>query len=107
MKTIEPVNIWINGQVLVATILNTYATSVILNSSATFAYILLDEYQAPLTEGKLIMSGDAYIQWQTDNYAWDWVAEQLNLTITGDVIPPTPPSPEPIVEPIISEETIA
>lgn len=107
MKTIEPVSIWDNGTDQDAVILNTYATSVILNSSATFEYTLLNEYQAPLRQGKLIMSGDAYIQWQTDNYAWDWVAEQLNLTITGDVIPPTPPSPEPIVEPTISEETIA
>jgi hypothetical protein len=107
MKTIEPVNIWINGQVLVASILNTYATGVILNSSASFAYILLDEYQAPLTNGTLVMSGDAYTQWQSDNYAWDWVAAQLNLTITGDFLPPNPPSPEPIVEPTNSEETIA
>jgi len=105
MKTIEPVNIWINGQVLIATILNTYASNVILNSSATFTYMLLDDYQAQLSSGALIMSGDAYTQWQTDNYAWDWVAEQLNLTITGDVIPPIPPSPP--IEPTTTTTTTA
>lgn len=100
MKTIEPVNIWQNGQVLVATILNAYAVNVTLNTSATFNYLLLDENQIQLANGNLTMTGDAYTQWQTDNYAWDWVAEQLNLTITGDYIPPVPPesTPEPIVE---------
>jgi hypothetical protein len=36
------------------------------------------------------MTGDAYAQWEVDSYAWDWVAAQLNLTITGDYIPPVP-----------------
>jgi hypothetical protein len=35
------------------------------------------------------MSGEAYAEWTIDEYAWDWVAEQLNLTITGDYVPPT------------------
>lgn len=102
MKTIEPVNIWTNGQVLVATVLNTYASNVILNNSANFDYVLLNEYQSPIASGTLIMSGEAYEQWQSDNYAWDWVAQQLNLTITGDYVTLDPPSPEPIVtEPLV------
>jgi hypothetical protein len=106
MKTIDPVNIWQNGQVLVATILNTYAVNVTLNTSATFNYVLLDDSQVQLANGNLTMIGEAYTQWQTDNYAWDWVAEQLNLTITGDYIPPVPPEPTP-ESTLIVEETIA
>jgi hypothetical protein len=34
------------------------------------------------------MTGEAYEDWAQDSYAWDWVAEQLNLTITGDYIAP-------------------
>jgi hypothetical protein len=34
------------------------------------------------------MTGEAYDQWQLDEYAWDYVAAQLNLTITGDYVPP-------------------
>jgi len=34
--------------------------------------------------------------WTVDNYAWDWVAEQLNLTITGDYVPPVPPVEEEV-----------
>ena len=38
------------------------------------------------------MSGEAYAGWGNDDeYAWLWSAspEQLNLTITGDYVPPT------------------
>jgi hypothetical protein len=49
------------------------------------------------------MTGEAYAQWEVDSYAWDWVAEQLNLTITGDYVPPVPPAPEPTPEPITAE----
>jgi len=47
------------------------------------------------------MDGEAYSQWEVDAYAWDWVAQQLNLTITGDYIPPVPPEPTP--EPLLTE----
>jgi hypothetical protein len=104
MKTIEPVSIWDNGQVLEAKILNTYAINVTLSTSATFYYSLLTENEdlsvgQQVAQGNLTMTGEAYEQWQVDSYAWNWVAEQLNLTITGDYIPPVPPAPEPTPEP--------
>jgi hypothetical protein len=107
MKTIENVSIWDNGTIQQASILNTYATNVILNTSATFQYGLFNQplngdLPIQLTQGYLTMTGDAYTQWQTDNYAWDWVAQQLNLVITGEYIPPVPPSPVP--PPTISAE---
>jgi len=95
MKTIETVSIWNNGQIDEAKVLNTYAINVTLNTSATFWYGLLAEtadgnISTTLAQGNLTMTGDAYTQWQTDNYAWNWVAAQLNLTITGDYVPPVP-----------------
>lgn len=113
MKTIEPVSIWDNGQVLEAKILNAYAVNVTLNTSATFYYQLfaetLDGYVSQqVAQGNLTMTGEAYQQWQVDSYAWDWVAEQLNLTITGDYVIPSPtptstqtatPTPEPTPTP--------
>ena len=111
MKTIESVSIWDNGQVLEAKILNTYAVNVTLGTSATFYYQLFAENenlsQGPqLAQGNLSMTGEAYTQWEVDSYAWDWVAAQLNLTITGDYVPPvtTAPEPTPIVEQAIAEE---
>jgi hypothetical protein len=109
MKTISPVPIWDNGQVLEATILNAYAVNVTLGTSATFYYQLFAEtvdlaVGPQLAQGNLSMTGDAYAQWTIDSYAWDWVAEQLNLTITGDYVPPVPPQPEPTPEPPITAE---
>jgi hypothetical protein len=111
MKTIEAVSIWDNGQVLEAKILNAYAVNVTLGTSATFYYQLFSQNenlsQGPqIAQGNLNMSGEAYTQWEVDSYAWDWVAEQLNLTITGDYVPPVPPTPEPTPtpEPIVTEE---
>jgi hypothetical protein len=95
MKKIEPVSIWDNGTIQEAKILNAYAVNVTLSTSATFYYQLFAE-NVDLTlgfqvaQGNLTMTGEAYAQWEVDSYAWDWVAQQLNLTITGDYIPPVP-----------------
>ncbi len=109
MKTIEPVSIWDNGQVKEAKILNAYAVNVTLGNSATFYYSLSAENDdqtigAQVAQGNLSMTGEAYTQWTMDDYAWDWVAQQLNLTITGDYIPPVPPEPTPEPEPPIEPQ---
>jgi len=101
MKTISPVSIWDNGQILQAKILNTYAVNVTLGTSASFFYSLMQENedgsQGPIiAQGNLLMTGEAYTQWEVDSYAWDWVAATLNLTITGDYVPPVPPTPDPV-----------
>lgn len=109
MKTIQPVSIWDNGTVTQATILNSYAVNVTLNTSATFWYGLFSTNEdgsqgLQLAAGNLSMTGEAYTQWQSDNYAWDWIAAQLNLTITGDYIPPVPVVTEE--SPVTEEVTI-
>jgi hypothetical protein len=108
MKNIQPISIWDNGTVQEATVLNTYAINVTLNSSATFWWGLFSTVDGnianQLSQGNLTMSGEAYTEWQEDLYAWDWIAAQLNLTITGDYVPPVPePMLKPIVEPIVEE----
>ena len=40
-----------------------------------------------VASGVLSMSGEDYNNWQTNDYAYNWVAEQLNLTITGEYVP--------------------
>ena len=102
MKTITPISIWDNGTVQEASVLNTYAVNVQLDNSATFWWGLFSTVDGQianqLSQGNLSMSGEAYTEWTIDSYAWDYIAEQLNLTITGDYVPPVV---EPIVEPII------
>jgi hypothetical protein len=109
MKTISPVSIWDNGQILEAKILNTYAVNVTLGTSASFYYSLQtlnedDTLGVQVAQGNLLMTGEAYTQWEVDSYAWDWVASTLNLTITGDYVPPVPPTPDPV--PVIESTEI-
>ena len=111
MKTISPVSIWDSGQTQQAKILNAYAVNVTLNTSATFWYGLFAENEdtsvgSQLAQGNLNMTGEAYTQWTNDSVAWDWIAEQLNLTITGEYVPPVPAEPTPEPTPIAQEETI-
>jgi hypothetical protein len=110
MKQIESVSIWDNGQVKEAKILNSYGTNVALGVSASFYYGLFETNEdgsvgSRVAQGNVSMTGEAYQQWEQDSYAWDWIAEQLNLTIVGDYVPPvqvvteieapaTPESPE-------------
>jgi hypothetical protein len=106
MKTIEPISIWDNGSVKQASILDAFAMNVSLGKSATFYYTLYSEnidknINNQLAAGNLIMQGEAYEQWTIDSYAWDWIAQQLNLTITGDYVPPVPPEPTPA--PLLTE----
>ena len=36
------------------------------------------------------MPTEEYIQWDQDEFAWDFVAKSLNLTIVGEYVPPAP-----------------
>ena len=63
-------------------------------------------YINQVNSGVLKMEGQAYQDWDQDTFAWDWVAAQLNLTITGEYIPPAPPSPTPF-PPITPTTTVA
>ena len=101
MKTIEPISIWDKGTVQEAIILNAYCINDNLSTSASFYYSLLSNSMQQLAQGNLSMSGEVYDAWQTNDYAYDWVASQLNLTITGDYVPPVvPPVVEEVIEPI-------
>lgn len=109
MKTIEPVQVWYNGQEVNATVLNAYANNVDLNVSANFTYALFivnGNYINQVNTGMLIMDGQAYQDWNQDSFAWDWVASTLNLTITGDYIPYVPPTPtSPVIPTTTSTST--
>lgn len=104
MKTIQPVTVWYNGNEVEATLLSSNCTDDNLSISAQFSYQLLQiipnpsnpyyDYIVPVANGSLLMTGETYQNWQTNDYAYDWIAQQLNLTITGEYIPPVPPPPD-------------
>ena len=92
MKQIQPITVWSNGQELTANVLNSYVLIDNLKSQADFYYGIGVPINEPalmgintLSSGQLTMTGQAYADYQTNQYAWDWVASQLNLTIIGDV----------------------
>jgi hypothetical protein len=87
MKQIQPISIWDKGQNKQAHILHAFATDVTLGISATFYYTISNETEQ-LASGNLTLKGDDYQLWDSDVFAWDWIAEQLNLTIVGDYVPP-------------------
>jgi hypothetical protein len=105
MKTIEPVSVWYNGNEVQATVLSSSCIYDNLATSAQFSYQLIQVIVNPenpyieqliiVVSGTLIMDGQTYLDWDTNDYAYDWVADQLNLTITGNYAPPVPPTPEP------------
>jgi hypothetical protein len=98
MKTIENVTFPLN--LGVASLLNAYCINDNLNDSATFYYALLSDTQAQLSQGNLTMEGQDYADWVTNDYAYNWVAEQIDVTITGDYVPVVPVVVE---EPVIVE----
>jgi len=98
MKQIKPISIWDNGTVQQASVLNAFVINDNLINSATFYYTLSSESLQQLAQGNLIMQGQDYDDWQTNDYAYDWIATQLNLTITGDYVPP-------VVEPVAELDT--
>lgn len=97
MKKIQPVTVWFNGAEQQATVLGATANSDNLFNSASFSYQLFKEVeQSPmnggllaLVSGGLTMTGEVYQNWETNDYAYDWVAAQLNLTIVGPYVPTT------------------
>jgi len=34
------------------------------------------------------MTGDDYVAYETNQYAWDWIAKQIDVTIIGDYVTP-------------------
>ena len=92
MKQIQPVMVWSDGQQQQATVLNSYVMGDNLSTQALFYYAIGNLTSDTgvvtlntLASGQMTMMGEAYLDWQTNQYAWDWVAQQLNLTIIGDV----------------------
>jgi hypothetical protein len=85
MKQIQPVSIWYNGQMIAATIFNMTSTNDNLVDSATFYYALFVNPNFQVADGVLTMSGTDYSNYSSspdsNQYAYEWGATQLNLTL--------------------------
>ena len=88
MKPIQPITIWKNGESQEANLLVAYIINDNLESSCTYYYQLCSSGEQPdtigqsLADGNVVMSGEDYLAWDGDNnYAYTYIAEQLNLTL--------------------------
>lgn len=101
MKIITPISMWSNGVSEQAKILSLQCTNDNLFNSANFSYTLFSLEESSgligksLSNGNLTMTGSAYENWVTNDEAYVWAAEALNLTITGNYQYPTPVQPQP------------
>jgi hypothetical protein len=101
MKQISPVVFPLN--LGTATILNAYCINDNLSDSATFYYALLSDTQGQLSQGNLTMEGQDYADWVTNDYAYNWVASKIDVTIIGDYVTE---SPIVVEEPVVEETLI-
>lgn len=114
-KTIQPISSWQNGEEKQATVFVLTSSYDNLSTNATFQY-QLNEIIAPptppspptpgpmyptyntLVNGSLSISGQDYLDWDAatdaNEWAYNWAAAQLKLTITGEYdLSTTPPAP--------------
>lgn len=90
MKTIEIINVWTAGTIKTAELFRLKVINDDLATAADFCYQLLEEDGVTIpyivAEGNLSISGSAYTTWKADTdtneYAYNWAAGELNLTIT-------------------------
>ena len=106
-KTIAPITTWYNGAEVEASVFYLQCTGDNLSNQATFNYSLYTTtepttgeengyLQFTVSQGYVTMTGDDYAAWATNDYAFEWAATQLHITITGDYTPPMPnPGPGP------------
>jgi len=90
MKQIAPITLWVNGTLKTAEFLDAYAIRVALDKDASFYWALftkiVDEEGIAssgeqVAEGNLTMTHEEYLLWDQDEFAWDFVAAKLNITI--------------------------
>lgn len=99
MKTITPQPIWIDGISKLASVIFSQVNTDNMKDSATFYFQLYEQVDVnivPLVNGTIDMTGSNYITYNSSSdanaYAWEWIATTLNITITGEYIPPPTPA---------------
>jgi hypothetical protein len=97
MKNIEPIQIWINGQLKQASVLDARIINDDLKTTCNFYYELRESSDVTselnsgirLAEGNLTLSGEDYINWDGSNdFAFEFIANHLNLTLIIEPIDP-------------------
>jgi hypothetical protein len=91
MREIQPLQIWKNGEVKTASILDAQIINDNLESNCTFYWMLkeadsvVDEQTISgqiLADGNVSLSGEDYDNWDGSNdYAFSYIATQINVVL--------------------------
>lgn len=112
-KTIQPISSWQNGEEKQATVFVLTSNYDNLSTNANFQYQLNEVVTTPtpapgpvypmfntLVNSSLSISGQDYLDWDAatdaNEWAYNWAAAQLKLTITGEYVPPTTTTTSPV-----------
>ncbi len=82
MKNITPIQIWNNGELKVATKIDIRSLDNNLDS-ARFTYVLFSDNSEEVATGEKVMSGDDYINYSSNDYAYSWVASKINISLSN------------------------
>ena len=85
MKKIKPIQMWYNGAPIDATLFNLLSDGDNLSSQCSFSYYLYSEDEnknmQQLQNGSILMDGEDYQNYSTNEYAYNWAAAKLNLEL--------------------------
>lgn len=89
MKEIQPFQFWLNGIIVTANYLTLICNNDNLVNQAVFGFTLYDKINGipgnVLSRGTITMDGETYLNWDSNDYAFNWAAQTLGLTIIGTV----------------------
>lgn len=80
MRNIQPFNVWVNGTMQTATKIVATAQDNLQNY-ATFAWVLASDENSQIASGNLTMTMPEYQNFTDNDFAYNWICEQLGLTL--------------------------
>jgi hypothetical protein len=94
MKEIQPFTIWVNGNTLTACYMALICNNDNLLNQAVFYWAFYDVADNKpgnkLTDGNITMIPPDYDLWETNDFAWNWAANELGVTIINAAIGEAP-----------------
>ena len=85
MKSIQPLEIWSDGETKTATCLQLYISYDDLSTRASFQYSLCDIDGVVIYQGQILIDGQTYLDWgssgDSNEEAYALAAAQLNITL--------------------------
>ena len=87
MKKIQPINIWVNGEIKIGINFSVVGNFDNYENSATNYWQILDADNQQVSQGNLTIDGQDYIDWGNqpamaiNTWIYNWSADKLGLTI--------------------------